>query len=135
MKPRVPVAWRQLVSSRGRLAAAVAGITFAALLMLTHMGVSDAMFESAVIVHRNVVGDLVVTSAHYQMIIGTLSETIPIMDRIDGVIEECGGWPDACSAGRALCLRLEESAGQPGLLVAESMDGLSQLLGQRRPEA
>jgi hypothetical protein len=46
-----------------------------------------------------------------------------------------GGWPDACSAGRALCLRLEESAGQPGLLVAESMDGLSQLLGQRRPEA
>jgi predicted helicase len=30
---------------------------------------------------------------HYQRIVGALAETIVLMERIDGVIEEHGGWP------------------------------------------
>ena len=69
MKPRVPIAWLQLTHSKGRLAAAIAGIGFAGLLMLAHMGVSEAMFSSAVIVHESLDCDLVVTHVQYQMII------------------------------------------------------------------
>lgn len=69
MKARVPLAWLQLSKSKGRLLAAVAGIAFAALLMLVHMGVQSALFDSAVLVHEKLNCDILITSAQYQIII------------------------------------------------------------------
>ena len=66
---RIPLAWLQLFKSKGRLAAAVAGISFAAVLMLAHMGVSEALFESAVLVHDHLNGEIFITSAKYQILI------------------------------------------------------------------
>ena len=53
MKARhIPVGWRQLKHNRLRLIAALAGITFASMLMLVQLGVRDAMFESGIRWHQ-----------------------------------------------------------------------------------
>lgn len=70
---RVPLAWLQLYKSKGRLLAAVAGIAFASLLMLTHMGVSDALFDSAVLLHHKLNGEIVIVSKQYQFLIRSQS--------------------------------------------------------------
>jgi len=44
----IPVGWRQLKHNRLRLVAALAGITFAAVLMLVQLGFQSALFESGV---------------------------------------------------------------------------------------
>jgi len=82
---RVPLAWLQLFKSKGRLAAAVAGISFAAVLMLAHMGVSDALFESAVLVHDQLNGDIFITSAKYQILIRSQTFTSRRLDQARGV--------------------------------------------------
>ena len=69
MSAHVPLAWLQLAKRKGRLFAAIAGITFAGLLMLVHLGVQDALFESAVLLHGKLDSELVITSAQYQMLI------------------------------------------------------------------
>ncbi len=53
MKARhIPVGWRQLKHNRLRLLAAVAGITFAAVLMLVQLGFRSALFESGIRWHK-----------------------------------------------------------------------------------
>ena len=69
MNDYAPLAWLQLAKRKGRLFAAIAGITFAGLLMLVHLGVRDALFESAVLLHGKLDCELVITSAQYQMLI------------------------------------------------------------------
>ena len=53
--------------------AAIAGIAFASLLMLTHMGVSDALFDSAVLLHHKLNGEIVIVSKQYQFLIRSQS--------------------------------------------------------------
>jgi hypothetical protein len=38
--------------------------------------------------------------AHYQKMVVALAETIRLMQEIDEVIEQYGGWPDAFAQGR-----------------------------------
>lgn len=53
MKARhIPVGWRQLKHNRLRLLAAVAGITFAAVLMLVQLGFRAALFDSGIRWHK-----------------------------------------------------------------------------------
>ena len=66
---RVPLAWLQLYKNKGRLLVAIAGIAFAAVLMLAHMGVSDALFESSVLVHKKLNGEIIITSTEYQILV------------------------------------------------------------------
>jgi heterocyst specific transport system permease protein len=74
MRPRrIPVAWRQLASERLRLAAAVAGITFAAMLMLMQLGFREALLESATLVHDRLDADLVLISPLYQYLVEATS--------------------------------------------------------------
>jgi len=61
-------AWLQLRSDPLRFAAAVAGIAFAAVMVTFQLGLYEALTEGAVIVHRNLRGDLVMISPQYEMI-------------------------------------------------------------------
>ena len=61
-RKRIPLAWKQLVSQRRRLIAAIAGITFAVVLLLVQLGFKDALMRSATAVHRNLDADLVMFS-------------------------------------------------------------------------
>lgn len=62
MTRRVPLAWLQLSADRLRLAVAIAGVAFAAILVSMQLGFRSAMYTSAVRYHRHLRYDLVMLS-------------------------------------------------------------------------
>src|SRR5688572_27183377 len=62
---RVPLGWAQLTHQKSRLLAAVAGIAFAAVLMMVQLGFRDALFTASSIVQDRLQSDLVVISKQY----------------------------------------------------------------------
>ncbi len=67
---RVPLAWLQLSHQKGRMLTAIAGITFAAVLMFVQFGFLDSLFDSATLLHRMIDGDLVMLNSRYESLIG-----------------------------------------------------------------
>ncbi len=63
---KTPLAWRQLMKEKTRLAVAVAGITFADLLMFIQLGFENALFDAAIKPHRNLQADLVLINPQFQ---------------------------------------------------------------------
>jgi putative ABC transport system permease protein len=70
---RIPIAWLQLSAEKLRLIAAVAGIAFAAMLMLMQLGFRDALVSSATLVHEHLEGQIVLISPLYEYLISTRS--------------------------------------------------------------
>ncbi|MGG6265221.1 ABC transporter permease DevC [Leptolyngbya sp. AN03gr2] len=68
-KRNIPVAWKQLMKQKGRMLVAIAGITFADMLMFMQLGIRDALFNGAVQLHSGLKADLVLTSKNYQTIV------------------------------------------------------------------
>jgi putative ABC transport system permease protein len=62
------LAWSQLMREKKRLAAALAGISFAVLLMLMQLGFRDALFSSATMLHNNLNADLFIVNSQYDYI-------------------------------------------------------------------
>jgi putative ABC transport system permease protein len=63
------LAWLQLRRQKMRFLVAVAGVAFAVILMFMQLGFMDALFRSAVNVHRRLAGDLVMTDPRYTAIV------------------------------------------------------------------
>ena len=63
LSSQVPLAWRNLLSDKRRLARSAAGIGFAALLMMVELGFRDAYIESMLLVMRRLDGDIMLTSS------------------------------------------------------------------------
>ena len=59
---KIPLAWLQLTREKIRLLVAIAGISFADILMFMQFGFRDALFESSVTFHSNVQGDIFLIS-------------------------------------------------------------------------
>jgi putative ABC transport system permease protein len=66
----VPLAWLQLTYEKSRLLVAIAGITFAVVLMFLQLGFRDALFTSAVRLQGNLVGDIVIISPQSTNLVG-----------------------------------------------------------------
>ena len=62
---RIPLAWLQLSRQKMRLLVALAGIGFADILMFMQLGFRDALFESAVLLHKNLQGDIFLISPQF----------------------------------------------------------------------
>jgi putative ABC transport system permease protein len=62
MFKKIPLAWLQLSHEKIRLLVAIAGISFADILMFMQLGFRDALFDSAVKFHTNVNGDVFLVS-------------------------------------------------------------------------
>jgi putative ABC transport system permease protein len=62
MFKKIPLAWLQLSHEKIRLLVAIAGISFADILMFMQLGFRDALFDSAVKFHTNVTGDIFLVS-------------------------------------------------------------------------
>ncbi|MGQ9872114.1 ABC transporter permease DevC [Leptodesmis sp.] len=58
----IPLAWLQLQREKVRLLIALAGIGFAVILMFIQLGFQDALFDSAVNLHKNMQGDIFMIS-------------------------------------------------------------------------
>jgi putative ABC transport system permease protein len=59
---KIPLAWLQLSHEKMRLVVAIAGITFADILMFMQLGFRDALFDSAIKFHDSVQGDVFLVS-------------------------------------------------------------------------
>jgi putative ABC transport system permease protein len=59
---KIPLAWLQLSHEKIRLLVAIAGISFADILMFMQIGFRDALFDSAVKLHTSVQGDVFLIS-------------------------------------------------------------------------
>lgn len=59
---KIPLAWMQLTHEKMRLLIALAGISFADILMFMQFGFQDALFESSIIFHKKVKGDIFLVS-------------------------------------------------------------------------
>ncbi len=68
MFEKIPLAWLQLTFQKARLLTAVAGITFAAVLMFMQFGFQEALFSTTTTIHQSIRGDL--------FLIGTQSENL-----------------------------------------------------------
>lgn len=66
----VPLAWLQLTYEKSRLLVAIAGITFAVVLMFLQLGFRDALFNSAIRLQNNLIGDLVIISPQSTNLVG-----------------------------------------------------------------
>lgn len=60
---RTPLGWKQLVHSKGRLVIATAGVAFAVLLIFMQLGFMSMLFESTVMIHRQLNADIVLVSS------------------------------------------------------------------------
>ena len=60
---RTPLGWKQLVHSKGRLAIATAGVAFAVLLIFMQLGFMNMLFDSTVMIHRQLNADIVLVSS------------------------------------------------------------------------
>lgn len=58
----IPLAWLQLIREKVRLIVALAGISFAVILMMMQLGFRDALFDASVMLHRNLNADVVIIS-------------------------------------------------------------------------
>lgn len=66
----VPLAWLQLTYQKSRLLVAIAGITFAVVLIFMQIGFQDALFRSAVRLQKSLQGDLVIISPQSTNLVG-----------------------------------------------------------------
>ncbi len=62
----VPIAWRQLISERKRLIAALMGITFGLMLMLFQLGLYEGIMAMVVLPIDNLRGELVLISPNFE---------------------------------------------------------------------
>ncbi len=66
----VPLAWFQLTDEKSRLMVAIAGIMFAVILIFMQIGFQDALFTSAIRMHTNLRGDVVIISPKSTNLVG-----------------------------------------------------------------
>ncbi|HMK29173.1 MAG TPA: ABC transporter permease DevC [Terriglobales bacterium] len=88
MSAALPLAWLQLVKQKGRLLAAVAGITFAVILAMVQLAFQDALYVSITQLYSHFNADVALVSPRYQCIISTASFPEPRLYQalaLDGV--------------------------------------------------
>ena len=88
---KTPLSWLQLTHEKTRLLVALAGITFADVLMFMQLGFRDALFNSAVRLHEGIDGDIFILNSKTESLTGIRSfsqrrlyETLGV-DQIDSV--------------------------------------------------
>ncbi len=65
MKQRIPLAWLQLSQEKARMLTAIAGISFADVLMSLQMGFRTALLDGAVQFHKSLQGEIVLINSRY----------------------------------------------------------------------
>jgi len=89
-RPRIFLAWRQMTREKTRLVVAILGITFAALLMMVQLGIRDALFDSATLLHRSLAGEVFLMSPHSASVIAAQPFSDRRLDQAQSLPEVAG---------------------------------------------
>jgi putative ABC transport system permease protein len=68
---KIPLSWLQLTHEKIRLLVALAGISFADMLMFMQLGFQDALFDSSIKIHQNFAGDIFLMSPQSEALFST----------------------------------------------------------------
>jgi len=68
---KIPVAWLQLTREKTRLTVALAGIAFADILMFVQLGFWHALFESSVLFHKSLEGEIILINPQSEALLST----------------------------------------------------------------
>jgi heterocyst specific transport system permease protein len=99
----IPLAWLQLTFEKRRFVAALAGITFAVVLMLMQLGLREVLYRAASRIPEHVAGELVMLSPQYESLnaIRSFSErrlysalSSPDVQTVVPVYLQMGAWKD-----------------------------------------
>lgn len=130
------LAWRQLARKKVRLIVALAGIAFADILMLMQVGFQDALFTSAVLLHRHLDADLVMIHPRYGYLMSTQSFSRRRLYQAIGYegVESVAplyiglrGWKNPQTHETHPILVIGAEADRPGLDLAEVQAGRTSL--------
>lgn len=120
----IPLAWQQLTRESRRFAAALAGICFAVTLMMMQLGLRDALYKTATMVHDHLEGDIFLISPQYEYLLSTRQFSQRRLYRamgIDGVAEVSalyaglGIWKNPADGGENRVMILGVTPGAPVL--------------------
>ena len=75
MKTKIPTAWLQLTYQKTRLIVALSGVIFSVIIIFMQLGIRDALFDSAVLLHQGLRGDCFLVSPRSTALIAM--ETFP----------------------------------------------------------
>jgi hypothetical protein len=78
---KIPLAWLQLVFQKTRLLTAVAGITFAAVLMFMQFGFQEALFSTTTTIHQSIRGDLFLIGAQSENLFSSRPFSPPLFKK------------------------------------------------------
>ena len=73
MNQKIPLSWLQLTREKTRLAVALAGISFADILMFMQLGFRDALYYSNVRFHNSLQGDIVLINSQSSAVLAMRS--------------------------------------------------------------
>ena len=98
---KLPTAWLQLRHQRTRLIVALSGVTFAVVIVFMQLGIRDALFDSAVRLHRGLEGEVFLISPRSTSLIAMqsfperrLTQTLAFeeVDFVDPIYIDFGQW-------------------------------------------
>jgi putative ABC transport system permease protein len=84
MGQRIALSWLQLKHERMKLFAAVSGVMVSVVLMWMQLGLMTALFESAVVFHSSLDGELVVIHSHYEHLLHSKAFSGRLLYRLRG---------------------------------------------------
>lgn len=84
MSQRIGLSWLQLKHERMKLFAAVAGVMVSVVVMWMQLGLMTALFESAVVFHSSLDGELVVIHSHYEHLLHSKAFSDRMLYRLKG---------------------------------------------------
>ena len=84
MSQRIGLSWLQLRHERMKLFAAVSGVMVSVVLMWMQLGLMTALFESAVVFHSSLDGELVVIHSHYEHLLHSKAFSGRLLHRLRG---------------------------------------------------
>jgi putative ABC transport system permease protein len=136
MKQSWSIAWRQLMKEKRRVVAAVAGITFAVLLMLVQLGFEQALFKSVSMLYAQFDAQLFVINPQYQNAQFTFSFTQRRLQQalaVDGVASAspvyltAAIWKNPVTQEKQEIFVIAIPAGAPVMALAEVNQHLADL--------
>ena len=114
-KRKIPLAWKQLIRQKGRFIVALAGISFADILILMQLGFQSALLDTNTLLPNLIEADIILTSSQAQ-IFGLLKEfprrrlflakNLPQVESADALYVSLGNWknPDTRAESTILVL-------------------------------
>ena len=132
-KRKIPLAWKQLIRQKGRFIIAIAGISFADILILMQLGFQSALLDTNTLLPKLIEADIILTSSQAQNF-GLLKEfprrrlfqakNLPQVESADALYVSLGNWKNPDTSTESTILVLGFNPARPAFNLPEIKQNL-----------